>query len=367
MRLGQVVRGDLERSVLVQGRVVAAFHPRLFSPAEGIATLSVLPGEEVLEGQLLVRVESPELKNELQQGQSRLVSFKSELSRQEIMARRTNLENQQEVDLLQLKLEAAQRELVRAETLHRDGLLNKSDFEKAQDDVQVARLEVKHTREKAVLEKDSLRFELEERQLQVQRQELVVEELQRKVDRLLVAAPFDGMVATVEIQDKDAVSLNQPLLSVVDLSRFEVEIRVPENYADDVLPGTPGIVLYDSREYAGQVTSLSPEVNQNQVEGRLAFGDETPAGLKQNQRVSIRLVLESRPDVLKVPRGPYLESGGGRSVYVLQDGLATLREIAVGASSISEVEVLHGLEEGEQILLTEVTRFDGAKTVLIRD
>jgi HlyD family secretion protein len=71
--------------------------------------------------------------------------------------------------------------------------------------------------------------------------------------------------------------------------------------------------------------------------------------------------------VLKVPRGPYLESGGGRSVYVLQDGLATLREIAVGASSISEVEILHGLDEGEQILLTEVTRFNGAQTVLVRD
>jgi HlyD family secretion protein len=146
-----------------------------------------------------------------------------------------------------------------------------------------------------------------------------------------------------------------------------VEIRVPENYADDVLPGTPGVISYDNHEYAGQVTSLSPEVNQNQVEGRVAFGDETPAGLKQNQRVSMRLILESHPAVLKVPRGPYLESGGGRSVYVLKDGLATLREISVGASSVSEVEILHGLEEGEQILLTEVTRFNGANTVLIRD
>jgi HlyD family secretion protein len=70
--------------------------------------------------------------------------------------------------------------------------------------------------------------------------------------------------------------------------------------------------------------------------------------------------------VLKVPRGPFLESGGGRQVYVLADGIATLRSIRVGATSVAEVEIAEGLEEGEQIVLSDIQQFQGAKTVLVR-
>jgi HlyD family secretion protein len=80
----------------------------------------------------------------------------------------------------------------------------------------------------------------------------------------------------------------------------------------------------------------------------------------------VRLLLEKRSGVLKVPRGPFLDSGGGRQIYVLADGLATLRPIRVGAMSVSEVEVVEGLREGEQVVLSEIQQFDGARTVLVR-
>ena len=70
--------------------------------------------------------------------------------------------------------------------------------------------------------------------------------------------------------------------------------------------------------------------------------------------------------MLKVPRGPFLEEGGGRWAYVVQDGLATRRTIAVGAVSVSEVEIADGLEIGDEIVLSDMSRFDGADTVLLR-
>ena len=70
------------------------------------------------------------------------------------------------------------------------------------------------------------------------------------------------------------------------------------------------------------MTAVSPEVAGSQVEGTVAFVGEPPAGLRQNQRLSTRLLLEERRGVLKVPRGPFLESGAGRQIYVLAGGLA---------------------------------------------
>jgi HlyD family secretion protein len=78
------------------------------------------------------------------------------------------------------------------------------------------------------------------------------------------------------------------------------------------------------------------------------------------------LVFETRPNVLKVPCGPFLEAGGGRQAYVLADGLAILRPIHVGATSVSEVEIVAGLKEGERILLSDTEGLHGARTVLVR-
>jgi HlyD family secretion protein len=240
-------------------------------------------------------------------------------------------------------------------------------MDRAEDGVTFARLALEQARQQAAFEADAAEFELADAAARVERQRLAVEELGRRMGELAVASPFDGLVGTVEVEDRDAVAENQALLTVVDLSRYEVEVGIPEVYADDVAAGTRAVVIYDGRPIAAEVTAVSPAVDGGQVEGRVAFRDEAPPGLRQNQRVSVRLVFDRRDGVLKVPRGPFYESGGGRAIYVLDDGLAVRRAIGIGAVSVSEVEVVDGLALGETVVLNDVTAFGGAETVRVRD
>jgi HlyD family secretion protein len=367
VRIGEVVRGDLERDVTAQGRIVAALHPTLFSPAQGIVSLSVKAGTEVKKGQLLATVESPELQSRLTQERSTQLSLQSDLGRERITARQAELKSSQAVEVLTVRLAAAQRALLRAQQLFDEGLLNHTDYEKTQDDLQITALDLKNAKATAGLEHETLDFEVKNREQLVARQASVAGELQRQADALVIRAPFDGMVAGVSVQNRDAVAPNSPILTVVNLAAFEVEFDVPENYGSDVAAGAPAEIQYESRSYPGHVTAISPEVKDSQVRGTMVFDGEPPAGLRQSQRVSARLVLEKRTAVLKVPRGPFLEAGGGRLAYVVSGGMAVKRDIQVGALSVSEVEIVRGLEAGEKILLSDTSALEGAKTVLIRD
>jgi HlyD family secretion protein len=368
IRVGTVSRGDLERDVSAQGRIVAALHPTLFSPAQGIVVLAVKAGTTVKKGQDLARVDSPELLSRFNQERASLQSLQGELGSQEIAARQAVLRSRQNVEVLTLRRNAARRARQRAEQLFKEGLLNSVDYERTQDELQTAELELKNAGETAQMEKETLEFELRNRRLAVERQASVARELQRQVDLLRVAAPFDGMVATINVQDHDAVAPNQALLTVVDLSAFEVEFDVPENYATLLVPGTRAEILYEGKTYPGQVTVVSPEVRDSQVRGTVVFDGDTPPGLRQSQRVSVRMLLEKKDGVLKTARGPFLESGGGRYAYVVEgDGIARKREIAVGAVSVSEVEIVRGLREGERIVVSDTSMFEGAGRVLIRD
>jgi HlyD family secretion protein len=366
LRIATVSRGDLERDVDAQGRIVAANHPKLYSPAQGIVSLAVRPGAAVAAGQVLARIESPELDNQLAQERARLQSLESDLARAGLAARQQNEGDAQTVKLRRVRLEAAKRDLERSGKLRAEGLANEVDHERARDAVRVAEVELEQAEGGGRLSREARDFELQDRHRQIERQKLVVADLERRVADLTLRAPFAGLVATVDVQDRDAVAPNAPVLTVVDLSEFEVEVQIPESYADEAVPGTPAVVSFGGRDLPAELRSVSPEVRSGQVQGTVAFTGGKPEGLRQSQRVAVRLILEKRRGVLKVPRGPFLESGGGRQAYVLADGIATLRPIRVGATSVAEVEIAEGLQEGDRIVLSDLQQLNGAKTVLVR-
>ena len=122
-----------------------------------------------------------------------------------------------------------------------------------------------------------------------------------------------------------------------------------------------GEIAYGGRTYAGRVTTVSPEVKDNEVSGRLKFADNAPAGLRQNQRVNVRIVMDSRKDVVKVERGAFVDSGG--TVYVIDGPMARRRTARLGAMSVGEVEILAGVSPGEQIVISSLGDFNGAAEV----
>jgi HlyD family secretion protein len=366
LRLATVSHGDLVRDVSVEGRVVAAVSPTLFAAADGTITLLVESGAEVAIGDELARVESPELQNQLEQEQATLESQRVELERQRITTRQLQLESQKNVDLAAVALTAARRERRRAELAFETRAIPEIDVEKAADDLDNAELSHEHAVKDMELDRERLNFELRTRELQVQRQDLLVRDLQRRVEELTIRSPVTGIVGNLQVDQKATVTRNLPVMTVVDLTAFEVEANVPESYADDLGLEMPAEVRVGNEVHDAVVISVSPEIVDNQVTTRLRFKGAPPS-VRQNQRLTTRILLEEKTDVLMVERGQFLESGAGRIAYVLEDGIAYRRPIEIGARSLSAVEILTGLKEGDVIITSSLDAFEGAETVLVTD
>jgi HlyD family secretion protein len=368
LRFAPVTRGDLVRDISLQARVVASLSPTLFSPGQGIVALRTRAGSEVKRGDILATIDSKELQAALEQARSQLLTSRAELERQKIVTRQTQLRAQQQVELLTLRVAAAKRQLERVERTFKEGLSNKADYETAQDNVRIAEMELAQARSELGLSRETLSFEVTTREQQVLRQESVLGELQKRVDDLTIRSPFDGMVATVAVQNSDAVGPSQPIVTVVNLSSLELEVGLPEEYANETSIGTPAVISFLGRDYPGRVTSIAPEVTNSQVIARVVFDGQQPAGMKQNQRLTTRLTFESKRNVLKVPRGAFVEAEGGRAAYVVDSNekMAVRRDITTGATSAAEVEIVDGLSEGERIVISDTTSFARAKNVMLR-
>lgn len=365
LRLSKVNRGSLVRDISAQGKVVASIKPTLFSPAAGVVTLMVEAGDSVSEGQLIAEIESPELKNLLDQEISALQSAETDFSRGEIQANKTKLQNQQTIDLAQVALVAARRELRRAEAAHSKEAISEFDYDKAKDDVATAELMYKHSTQDAALQTESLQFDQRTAELQIERQKLKVKELTRQVTELSITSPVTGIVGNLAVENKDAVNKYQPLVTVVDLSAFEIELQVPDNFSTGLEIGLDAEISHSGIVYPGRLVSISPEVINSQITTKVRFTGGMPVNLKQNQRVSARILLESRHNVLMVKRGPFLESGGGRFAYLVENDLARKQPIRIGVTSVASVEILSGLEEGQVIIISNTREFEDSDIVYL--
>ncbi|BCS31633.1 ABC transporter permease [Luteitalea sp. TBR-22] len=367
LQIAAVTVGTLVRDAAADGRIVSANAPTLFAASAGIVTLHVKAGDPVTRGQVLATIDSPELRSRFTQEQAQLQSLDVALGRARIAARQSDTRNASSIELAQVRLQSARRNLERARQTYEEGLLNKVDYERAQDDVQLAEVELKTAQAARGLEQETAQYEIQTQQLARTRQASMSDEVARQVERLSIVAPFDGLIGAISVQDRDALNANQAVLTVVNLDAYEIEFSLPENEAAEAGPGTPVRVLYEGREYDGKVTAISPSVSDSLVKGRAVFAGATPSTLRQNQRVSLRLLFETRPRVLTLPRGAFLQSGGGRLAYVVRDDVATRVAIGTGARSLSLVEITSGLREGDQVIVSDTSEFSGAERLLLRN
>jgi HlyD family secretion protein len=367
VRIGTVTRGLFLSDVAAQATVVAAVSPTLYAPAPGTVTYTRNAGDTVHKGDELATLDSPTLRNEFDRERATYESLIVDLRRQEIEVRRKILQSQQSSDMAGVAIRAAEREFARSQQAWDQRVISERDFQRARDELDEAKLTHHHAVETAGLEKEGLRFELQTRRLQRDRQKLVVAELERRVEGLSVKSPVDGVIGNLSVAQKAAVQQDAPLLTVVDLSALEIEFKVAETYAGSIALGMPAEITYAGKVYPGEVKAMSPEVRQGEVTGRVRFRGDMPAGLRQNQRVSVRVLMDRRDNVLKVERGAFYEAGGGATAYVVHDGVAERKPIKTGAASVREIEITGGLAEGDQIVISDTDEFKDAARVLLAD
>lgn len=365
LRIAEVGRGTLVRDAAVNGRVVAAVSPTLYSTTVATVTLKAKAGDTVKKGDILAVLESPDLSDALKREQSSADQLEAEVARQVILSKKQKLVARRDADTAEIDRLSAQRTLERYETVAAVGAVAKIDYQKAKDALSSAQIRAKQADLAAGLENEDVELALKTKSGELQRQRLSVANAQRRVDELTVRAPVNGFIGTLSVANRSVVQANTALMTLVDLSQLEVELEVPETYVADMGLGMAAEIQTNEVKATGKLSALSPEVVNNQVLARVRFDGAQPAGLRQNQRVSARLLIEEKPNVLMVARGPFLESEGGRYAYVVRDSVAIRTPIKVGATSVSAVEILGGLQAGDKIVVAGTDAFENATRVAI--
>jgi len=363
--IAQVERGSFVRDIAADGQVVAAVSPTLYANALGTVTLKVHAGDTVTQGEVLAVVDSPDLAAKFAQEDATLASLRLDWRRATLdaatkLGQLRDAYHQAEVDR-----KTAQRERDRSRKAYELGAYSELQALKAEDSLEKAQFAFAQARTNYESQPKQNRFDIDSKKALLDRQQYLVDDLKRQVDGLDVKSPVDGQVGQVQVADRASVAKDAPLLTVVDLSALEVEIKVTESLARDLRPGMSADLEGGGHHWKGVVSGVSPEVVAGQVTARLRFGDEKPAGLRQSQRLAVRIFIDRRDNVLMVDRGSFVDQEGGGFAYRVNGNVAERHRVQLGASSISKVEILDGLSVGDQIVIAGTDAFNGAQRVIL--
>ncbi|NGY04160.1 efflux RND transporter periplasmic adaptor subunit [Solimonas terrae] len=363
--IATVERGDFTRDISAEGRVVAAVSPTLYAPAPGSVRFSVQAGGKVDKDQVIGSVDSPELTSKLAQERANLEALQVDYSRAQLDARQQALVAEQTLEQAQIDRQTAVTEQERTKKAFELGVTPEIEVLRTQAALQKAEIALKRADTDHELQKEGRRFDVEARRLARDRQQLMVDDLQRQVDLLTLRSPVSGQVGQLMVTDRSTVAKDAALLTVVDLSALEVEVKVPESFARDLAVGMPATIRGNGSEWRGEVSAVAPEVVNGEVTARVRFVGEAPQGLRQSQRLSVRVVLDERKNVVMVARGPFLDLGRGTTAYVVDGDIAEKRAIRTGAASVDKVEILDGLQPGDQIVISGTDTFNDADRVAL--
>jgi HlyD family secretion protein len=364
LTIATVERGLFVRDVAADGQVVAASSPTLYAIETGIISLRVHAGDAVKKGQLLAVIDSPDLTAKLSQEQASLESMRVDWQRAQLDAASKLRELSDKFEQARVDRTTAQRESDRSAKAFELGAYTELQSLKAKDDLEKADFAYRQAQADYAAAPRQTQFDVSSKKALFDRQQLVVTDLRRQVAALQVQSPVDGRVGQVQVAERASVAKDAPLLTVIDLSQLEVEIKVPESLARDLQPGMAATLEGDGRQWPATLSGVSPEVVAGEVTARLRFTGAQPVGLRQSQRLAVRILIDKRDNVLTVERGSFVDQDAGFA-YVVHDGVAERRPVRLGAQSVQKVEILDGLNVGDEIVVSGSDAFNGADRVIV--
>jgi HlyD family secretion protein len=366
LTVGSVIRGDLVRDVAVSGKAVAANAPQLYNTEIGQITLLVKPGETVNKNQVVARVVSPELDALIKQQESTLEQLSINSTRGILEDKVAQLDLESNMNTAQSALNVAKREKQRAEISFTKQIISEIDWMKSQDSLADAGLFYEHAKKRVELAKERLEFERKNRDFLVKKQQLILNELVRRHQALEITAPLNGVVGNWLVAQKNTITANTAIMTIVDLSEYEAELSVPEFYADDLGLGLTVVMQISGQQISGEIIAISPEIKANQVKVRARLTSPIDIQLRQNQRINARIEFEKKSNVLMIKRGAFMGSLAGKFAFkVLDDNTAKKIAISTGSSSVEYVELTSGVAEDDQIIISDYQNFNQAEQINI--
>jgi HlyD family secretion protein len=361
--MDSVKRGEMIRQVRGPGTLVVVPEAIRWVAARTRGRVErrvLLPGVEVKPDTIILELSNPELDQELRDAEFQLRAQEAELADLKVRLE-SQLLNQKAVsagvasEYRQARLQAEADEKLHAENLIGDLILKRS---KVRADELETRNELEQQRLQIAAE--SVEAQLQAKRATVAQFRALYELRRSQRDALTVRAGIEGVLQELAVEVGQEVTPGANLARVAQPDKLKAQLRIAETQAKDIEVGQKAVVDTRNGLINGKVMRIDPAVQEGTVTVDVALVGELPKGARPDLSVDGTIELERLADVLYVGRPAYGQAESTIGLFkLLADGRTAVRtQVRLGRSSVNTIEVVEGLAEGEQVILSDTSAWD---------
>ena len=262
-----------------------------------------------------------------------------------------------EIELLELDLQSNKVKLSRFQKLGANGITSAVDLQAAELAVKRNEVQLRQTKELLHDTRKTSGSNVQAARLQKSIYQKQLDMQQRLLDQTQVKAPFDGLLTWLIAEEGSTVNTGQMIAKVSELNNFKVEASVSDFFARYLKEGQAVRVEYSGQILQGQVQTILPEIQNGTVKLFVSLDQANHPLLRHKLRVEANIVTDKKEQALIVDLGVAINGKGRQEVFVLENGQAVKRSIEIGLGDNKVTEVIQGAQLGEQIVISDVSRF----------
>jgi HlyD family secretion protein len=331
-----------------------------------VEELVVEDGAFVEAGEILMRLANSDLALDFMNRETQIIEQINNLRSTRIQLEQNKRQVQEQLLDVKYRYQERVRTFAIDSNLYRQGAIPKGDLDASKNELMYLKGLIDLTRERLETDESYRRMQLGRIDQSIELMERNLDAIRRSLDDLVIKAPIAGQMSQFSHEIGETKQKGESLGRIDVLDSFLVSTPVDQFYLNRVSIGQEAIADLNGAEYGLEVYKIFPAVENGQFEIHLRFTDNEIPNPRRGQNIRVRLSLSAMEEALRIPKGGYYGSTGGRFVYVLDDeGTARKREIELGAQNPEYYKVLSGLEEGEQVILSSYESFGDSETIKI--
>jgi HlyD family secretion protein len=188
-------------------------------------------------------------------------------------------------------------------------------------------------------------------QIEIQKKQLADKlEMLKKLD---IKAPSDGIILSISGRVGEKVGTDKMLISMSDLSTFKIKGSIDEKYSEFIKTGNPVFAFPENEKLNGSIGNVTPVVADNKIQFNVHLENSKNPKLIPNQAVRLQVLKSVKNEVLRISSDNDFKANMEQTIYVLDSGNVVPRTVQFGIKGAGYQEVLSGLKEGEQVILSD--------------
>lgn len=352
-----VQHGDLEVIIEGYGTLTSDKQQLItsFSPAT-VKEIVLKPGAHVSANSVIVRLENPELVQQLENAEQELIQSQANLRQLVLNNQRESLNESANLAEITARFDTAKLRRTAEEKLVKKGIVSQLTFQQSSLDEQQLKQRISILKERInqlkLVHEESVNIQNE----RVKQQQGRLNIAQSRLDKLTVRAGFDGVLQRLSVELGQSLSAGQEVALIGSVTDLIALIRVPQSQAQLVTIGKRAVIDTRRDKIEGVVSRIDPIVDNNTVEIEIALPASLPASARPQLNVDGKIIADTLQNIQYIKRPAGAQSNTSTSLYKLSNqSKATPQALRFGMQAGQFIQVLSGASVGEQFIISDLS------------